>query len=169
MFKLLTKRPFNGEALKGSVRAMWASSGGLLVKEIDDNLFMAVFNSKDDMEHIFVLGPWTFDKKLIQMVRFVGDLQPTAVKFTHSAFWIRIVNLPIKSMTREVGEDIGAVVGNLIDVDVPAENGIAWERFLRIRVEVELAKPLMRGCIIQVEEDDPVWVDFRYEHLPTFC
>ena len=134
LFKLLTKRPFNGEALKGSVRAMWASSGGLLVREVDDNLFLAVFNSKDDMERIFVLGPWTFDKKLIQMVRFVGDLQPTAVKFTHFAFWIRIVNLPIKSMTREVGEDIGAVVGNLIDVDVPAESGIAWGRFLRIRV-----------------------------------
>ena len=27
----------------------------------------------------------------------------------------------------------------------------------------------MRGCIIQVEETAPVWVDFRYEHLPIFC
>ncbi len=72
-------------------------------------------------------------------------------------------------MTREVGEDIGAAVGNLIDVDVPAESGIAWGRFLRIRVELDLSKPLMRGCIIQVEETAPVWMDFRYEHLPTFC
>jgi hypothetical protein len=34
---------------------------------------------------------------------------------------------------------------------------------------MDLAIPLMRGCIVQVEEADPVWVDFRYEHLPTFC
>ena len=34
---------------------------------------------------------------------------------------------------------------------------------------MEIAKPLMRGCIIQVEDDKPVWVDFRYEHLPIFC
>ncbi len=39
------------------------------------------------------------------MVRFEGDLQPTAVTFTHAAFWIRIHNLPIKSMIQEVGED----------------------------------------------------------------
>ena len=34
---------------------------------------------------------------------------------------------------------------------------------------MDLAIPLIRGCIVQVEEADPVWVDFRYEHLPTFC
>jgi hypothetical protein len=72
-------------------------------------------------------------------------------------------------MTREVGEDIGMEVGQLLEVDVPNENGIAWGRFLRIHVEVEIAKPLMRGCIVQVEDDKPVWVDFRYEHLPIFC
>ena len=169
LFKLLTIRPFNGEAFKSSVHAMWASPGGVTVRDITDNLFMAVFTSKDDMERIFVMSPWTFDKKLIQIVCFIGDLQPTAVKFTHAAFWIRIMNLPIKSMTREVGEDIGQAVGTLIDVDVPDERGFAWGRFLRIRVEIDIALPLMRGCIVQVEETDPVWVDFRYEHLPTFC
>jgi hypothetical protein len=144
LFKLLTIWPFNGEALKSSVRAMWMSLGGVTVRDITDNLFMAVFTSKDDMERIFVLSPWTFDKKLIQMVRFVGDLQPTVVKFTHAVFWIRIMNLPIKSMTREVGEDIGQAVGKLIDVDVLDERGIAWGRFLWIWVEMDLAIPLMR-------------------------
>ena len=110
-----------------------------------------------------------FDKKLILMAQFVGDLQPTTVKFTHAVFWIRIVNLPIKSMTREMGEDIGQRVGRLVEVDVLEDNGVAWGRYLRIRVEVEIAKPLMRGYIIQVEETAPVWVDFKYEHLPIFC
>jgi hypothetical protein len=169
LFKLQTTRPFNGEAFKRSVRAMWSVHGDLLLSEIDDNLFVAAFPSEAALHRILAFSPWTFDKKLILLARFVGDLQPSAVKFTHSAFWIRIVNLPIKSMTREVGEDIGRAVGKLLEVDVPNENGIAWGRFLRIRVEVEIAKPLMRGCIIQIEDDKPVWVDFRYEHLPIFC
>jgi hypothetical protein len=169
LFKLLTTRTFNGEAFKNSIRTMWVSHGVLSVTTIDDNLFLAAFPSKAALRRVFSTSPWTFDKKLILMARFVGDLQPTAIKFTHAAFWIRIVNLPIKSMTREMGEDIGQRIGRLIAVDVPKDNGVAWGRYLRIRVEVEIAKPLMRGCIIQVEETAPIWVDFRYEHLPIFC
>ena len=148
---------------------MWVSHGVLSVTTIDDNLFLAAFPFEAALRRVFSTSPWTFDKKLILMARFVGDLQPTAVKFTHAAFWIRIVNLPIKSMTREMGEDIGQRIGRLIAADVPEDNGGAWGRYLRIKVEVEIAKPLMRGCIIQVEETASVWVDFRYEHLPIFC
>ena len=43
LFKLLTIWPFNGEALKSSVRAMWMSPGGVTIRDIIDNLFMAVF------------------------------------------------------------------------------------------------------------------------------
>jgi hypothetical protein len=169
MFKLQTSRQFNGEAFKNSVQAMWTVHGDLTISEFDDNLFLAAFSTEAALNRIFALSPWTFDKKLILLARLKGDLQPSAVKFTHTIFWIRVVNLPIKCMTHEVGEDIGMQVRKILDVDVPNENGIAWGRFLRIWLEVELAKPLMRGCIIQVEDDKPVWVDFRYEHLPIFC
>ena len=96
------------------------------MSEIDDNLFVVAFSSEPALQRILAFSPWTFDKKLILLARFVGDLQPSAVKFTHTAFWIRIVNLLIKSITHEVGEDIGTAVGKLLDVDVPNENGIAW-------------------------------------------
>jgi hypothetical protein len=79
LFKQLTTRQFNGEALKSSVRAMWAPTGGLLIRNIEDNLFLAVFTSQNDMDRVFVQSPWTFDKNLIQIVRFEGDLQPMAV------------------------------------------------------------------------------------------
>ncbi|GMY19573.1 hypothetical protein FCV25MIE_14812 [Fagus crenata] len=168
LFRLLTTRPFNGEAFKATVRNLWASPGGITVRDIEDNLFLAVFNRRDDLERVIVQSPWTFDKKLIQTIRFEADMQPTAVKFTHSMFWIRVYNLPILSMVHEVGEDIGNNIGRLVEVDVP-ENGIGWGRFLRIRVELDVTKPLLRGKILEGDDGKPFWVDFRYEHLPIFC
>ena len=169
LFKLLTTRVFNVEAFKGTVRSLWSGRGGVLIRVIEENLFMAVFQDVDDMERVFVQSPWTFNKKLIQMVRFAGDLQPTAVKFSRSAFWIRVFNLPIKSMIREVGEDIGRGIGQHMEVDVP-ENGLGWGKYLRIRVEIDVTEPLLRGKMLQGGvEDDPFWVDFKYEHLPIFC
>jgi hypothetical protein len=119
LFELMTMKPFHSDVFKSSIRNLWFSTGDLIIRDIDDNLFMAVFNTRDDMERIFVQSPWTFDKKLVQIMRFHGDVQPSDVKFTHAAFWVRVINLPIKSMTREVGEKIGAAMGRLIEVDVP--------------------------------------------------
>ena len=60
-------------------------------------------------------------------------------------------------MIREVGEDIGRAIGNLVEVDVP-ENGLGWGKYLRIRVEVDVTEPLLRGKILMGEvgeDDDP--------------
>ena len=42
-------------------------------------------------------------------------------------------------------------------------------KFLRIRVEVPINKPLCRGGYVKNEEGGRYWVDFRYERLPNFC
>uniref|UniRef100_A0A2N9G189 CCHC-type domain-containing protein n=1 Tax=Fagus sylvatica TaxID=28930 RepID=A0A2N9G189_FAGSY len=97
-----------------------------------------------------------------------GDMKPDEVSFKYAAFWIRIFNLPIKSMVKEVGEDIERAIGQHIEVDV-LENGLAWGHYLRIRVNIDITKPLLRGKILVFDEGAPFWVDFRYEHLPIFC
>ena len=107
-------------------------------------------------------------KKLIQIVWFEGDLQPAEVSFKFAAFWIQIFNLPIKSMVQAVGEDIGNAIGRSLEVDVP-ESGLGWGRYLRIRVDIEIAQPPLRGKILEFEDGAPFWVDFRYEHLPIYC
>ena len=104
-------------------RNLWAAFGGLTIRDIEDNLFMAVFTRREDLDWVFVQSPWTFDKKLIQIVRFKGDLQPVEVSIKFAAFWIRVFNLPIKSMVKDVGEDIGNAIGPSLEVDCP-ENGI---------------------------------------------
>uniref|UniRef100_A0A2N9G117 CCHC-type domain-containing protein n=1 Tax=Fagus sylvatica TaxID=28930 RepID=A0A2N9G117_FAGSY len=98
LFKLLTLKPFNSDALKSSLRQLWYSSRELIIREIDDNLFMAIFHNRDDMERIFVQSPWTFDKKLIQIMRFHGDVQPSTIKFTHAAFWVQFENEEIGTL-----------------------------------------------------------------------
>jgi hypothetical protein len=72
LFKLLTSRPFNSEALKATVRNLWAVGGGVTIRDIEDNLFMAVFPSRDDLERVFIRSPWTFDKNGKTSFRLFG-------------------------------------------------------------------------------------------------
>ena len=41
--------------------------------------------------------------------------------------------------------------------------------FLRIRVKVDVSKPLCRGRKVVLDNEKEVWVAFRYEKLPNFC
>ena len=42
-------------------------------------------------------------------------------------------------------------------------------RFMQIRVELEIQKPLRRGGMVISPEGIRTWVHYRYERLPVFC
>ena len=70
-------------------------------------------------------------------------------------------------MNKLVGMKIGESMRNLINVDV-VEDGMGWGRHLRIRVSIDLLKPLKRGITIHLNGKSH-WVTFKYEKLPMFC
>nr|POF21997.1 hypothetical protein CFP56_35538 [Quercus suber] len=71
-------------------------------------------------------------------------------------------------MNNEVGGRIAKEIGELVTVDVP-QNGLAWGPFLRIHVNMDITKPLMRGKIMWIEGLEVGWIYFQYERLPIFC
>ena len=50
------------------------------------------------------------------------------------------------------------------------EDGSAVGQYLRIKVRLNITKPLMRGVSLVVEEgENPLWCPMVYEYLPDFC
>ncbi|KAF5468801.1 hypothetical protein F2P56_012921 [Juglans regia] len=75
--------------------------------------------------------------------------------------------MPLVAMTIEGRESIGATVGDVITVDVDGE-GSGWGKFIRIRVNLDITKPLPRGRTIKMDGTQR-WIEFKYERLPIFC
>nr|POE74496.1 hypothetical protein CFP56_66582 [Quercus suber] len=94
------------------------------------------------------------------MKQFNGDLSPGNVSFQYCPFWIRVFNIPIKSRNSVVGTRIANEIGVPILIDAP-KSGLAWDPFLRIRVDIDVTKPLMRGKMIHVEGAEECWVFFN--------
>ena len=113
-------------------------------------------------------SPWSFDKSLVLLKRFDGDLSLGNVKFQQSPFWVRVFNIPIKSMNISIGNHIANEIGIPLLIDAP-KSGLAWGPFLRMRVDIDITKPLMRAKMLQIENVDKGWIYFKYERLPTFC
>lgn len=71
-------------------------------------------------------------------------------------------------MTEEAGREIGGKIGRVMEVDKQS-----WQtdqaKFVRVRVDLPIEKPLRRGGYITNMARERCWVSFKYERLPTFC
>jgi hypothetical protein len=101
------------------------------------------------------------------MKEFDGQCPPSQMTFMHSPVWTQIHDMPLLCMTKGIGSKIGASLGELEDVDV-AEDGVGWGQCLRIRVSINLSKPLERGRAL-VFGGKSHWVAFKYEKMPLLC
>ncbi|KAL7205507.1 hypothetical protein ACSBR2_018444 [Camellia fascicularis] len=84
---------------------------------------------------------------------------------------IQVHGVPVAKLTRQNGEIIGWIIGNLIGVEA-LHDGLLLERSsLWLRVEVDVSKLLHRGFIPQQHgpEDKESWVSYKYEKLSDFC
>jgi hypothetical protein len=166
--RLQTNKPFNKEALKGSLRQLWKCRGGPTFTDLGENLLLAVFPDRAELQKVIAKGPWSFDKKLILTKVLNDDTNTSEIQFRDAEFWIRVFNIPIRRMNKAVGTGIARAIGEPIAVDAPT-NGVACGPYLRIRVCIDITKPLYRGKMIRFMGGNPSWVHFQYERLPIFC
>lgn len=81
--------------------------------------------------------------------------------------WIQIWNLPIHWITKEVVKKIGGLFESVKQIIIPTI-GSKKGRHMKIMVEVDLAKPFLRGTTTRLN-GSPGWVEFRYEKCANFC
>jgi hypothetical protein len=93
--------------------------------------------------------PWTLDGHLVSMVDYDGVTPLAHVDFDKAVFWVRMFNLPLVCMSKEVGLNIGSSIGVVKDVDV-VDDGVGWGEFFRVRIILDLSKPFPRGRTIRV-------------------
>lgn len=53
-------------------------------------------------------------------------MQVADLEFEKAAFWVRMYNLPLVCMGREVGLHVGSTVGEVEDIDV-LDDGVGWD------------------------------------------
>jgi hypothetical protein len=72
-------------------------------------------------------------------------------------------------MNKITGEAIGDNIGSTLEVDAE-DDELAVGLFLRVKVLLDVRKPLMRGVTMEVnKEGEKIWCPSEYEFLPNFC
>ncbi|KAL0383616.1 UNVERIFIED_CONTAM: hypothetical protein Scaly_0648900 [Sesamum calycinum] len=102
---------------------------------------------------------------LLMLSHCTSDKVPNELSFSYSAFWVQAHGLPMNYFTLQNWSTIGALLGVFLHVD--CQN--SCRRFLRLRVVVDVRKPILTGFWLKRCGLPNVWVDFKYEKLGVFC
>ena len=94
------------------------------------------------------------------------EVQIVNISLTHCPFWVRLYNLPMGSRTESRIKLIGGGLGHVMEVDY---DGIGWDKSARLKVMLDVTKPLRRIQQIRSKEGNVAVIEIKYERLPDFC
>lgn len=91
-----------------------------------------------------------------------------AVKLQNLEMWVQIYDMPRGFISENILRNIGTSFGMYIKSDLGTFDG-GWKPYIRIRVALNVDKPLKRRIKIKREGNTWSWINFKYEKLGTFC
>lgn len=90
------------------------------------------------------------------------------MSFERVAFWIRFFDIPLGFQNRFMARKLGNTLGTFIEVDYDKDS-FCWGEHLRIKMLIDITKPLQRGILIKPGGDqESVWICIQYERLTDF-
>ncbi|XP_075670183.1 uncharacterized protein LOC142639946 [Castanea sativa] len=131
-----------------------------------NHILLFTFDDELDADRVLLGESWTFDKYLIVLRRYEEDNSLRTICFNTTRFWVQVHDLPPRHMIQEAMEalcqPLGQIIPSLDKTEVDDGN------FMRVRVELDITKPLCRGRKVTFDEGKDGWVLFEYERLPTY-
>lgn len=90
-------------------------------------------------------GPWSINDYYMILNEILVDTFSGEIDFSTTQLWVQIHGLPMKLMSNDNARLVGNRIGVTIDLD-KKNNWIFFPgKFLRVKVEVKISKPLLCG------------------------
>ncbi|KAL5823915.1 hypothetical protein ACOSQ4_021815 [Xanthoceras sorbifolium] len=167
--KLIANKEINREAFKSTIPKIWRTTKEFETEAIGSNSFFFRFSCTEDRKRILEGGSWCFNKFLLVLCEAKGIGKVTDSDFHQTPMWIQLHNLPLACMSRKVGLFLGGKIGLVLEVDL-GSSGDCLGKFVRVRVVVDVSKPLRKGLRVSLGDPEEVCVVvLKYERLPNFC
>jgi hypothetical protein len=164
--KVLFRNVFHIQTISSALRPAWGNPRGLEFRPVGENMFLADFESQRDRDRVRDGSPWHVSKNAVILEEFVECMQPSELRFEKLQLWARVLNLPFNLRNATWGKAIAKQIDKTATQFVFDPVG----GYLRVRVTVDINKPLQRGLLIDsAARQSRDWYDIQYEHIPHFC
>lgn len=98
------------------------------------------------------MGPWFYDKALLLFVEPKGDTYNEDMDFRYVSFWVHFHKLSYACFSRSSVEIIGSLLGKVERIGIPENMEPSWKSSLRIKIQIDVTRPLKRGVFMQSQK-----------------
>lgn len=166
--RFLTERNINFLAMQNVLAALWRPQKGVEIHDIGNHRYTFVFYHVLDVQKVVEGGPWSFEQSPLICHKLEPMEDANAVPLNKMDIWVQVHDIPTGMLSDKVLQTIGNQVGTFVKVDAGNISGL-WRQYVRIRVSLDIDKPLKRRMKIKRENGTFSWINFKYERLSTFC
>ncbi|KAL2895938.1 hypothetical protein RDABS01_000472 [Bienertia sinuspersici] len=146
----------------------WLKLGPIIVQKISRRLFIFHCILEDDKRSFLHHATACFHASLVIFKDWQEDRALRDYKFAESAMWVRVEGIPALANHTSIALNILNRVGVTIFLD-PNTKTDKPQRSTRVRVWLDLRKPLIPGVFLGLDNGTTKWVDIRYEGVFVFC
>jgi hypothetical protein len=111
--KIITEKPIHVSSIQNGLDSIWGAPSGLKIQEIEKGILQFFVTRKFDFERIILGNPWIFRNSWLIDQPWDRKTEPSSIDFTHAPVWIQLWGLPAHCKTKQMGNSIGSLLGNV--------------------------------------------------------
>lgn len=166
--RFLTERNINFVAMQSMMASLWRPKKGVEIHDLGNHRYSFIFYHVLDIQKVVDGGPWSFEQSPLVCHQVKSGENANDVQLNKMDIWVQVYDLPSGMLSKKILQSIGSHVGTFIRTDPANMNGV-WKQYVRIRVGLDVEKPIKRRMKVKRENGSWNWVNFKYERLGTFC
>ncbi|WOG86768.1 hypothetical protein DCAR_0205986 [Daucus carota subsp. sativus] len=165
--RFLTDKNINFPAMQHVLSSLWRPREGVEIHDLGIGRYSFVFYHILELQKVIDGAPWNFEQSLLVFHKLETD-DPNVVALDRMDIWVQVYDIPLRMLTEKIVQSIGNLVGTFVKMDPTTLNGL-WKQYIRIRVTMDIKKPLKRRMKLKREGGSSSWINYKYERLSMFC
>lgn len=166
--RFLTEKNINFNAMRNVIASLWRPKEGIEIHDLGGWRYSFIFYHIMDLRKVVEGGPWSFEQANLVFHQLEESEDPRMVASQEMEIWVQVYDVPRGCLSENILKSVGASIGKYVKSD-PANFYGAWKSYVRVRVAINVEKPLKRRMKIKREGDAWSWINFKYERLSSFC
>ena len=141
--KLFATKKQGLDVLKDLIQRAWRPRGKVGVSVESQNLFVFSFDTLRDIDRVLKDSPWTVNGNLLNIQKWEQGKRIEQLDMSRCSVWVQVSSLPWDLQNRDNIVLLGSKIGTIKGFEDPVLLNGCYRDFVRIRVEIDVHKPLV--------------------------